>query len=70
MSELPFHAARFQDALRTTAIGRFLTYRLRTGSTMDLARTEAADGAPHGTLVLAEEQTAGRGRKGRSFHSP
>jgi BirA family biotin operon repressor/biotin-[acetyl-CoA-carboxylase] ligase len=37
---------------------------------MLLARREADEGAPHGTLVLAEEQTAGRGRRGRSFHSP
>ncbi len=37
---------------------------------MVLARSEADAGAPHGTLVLAEEQTAGRGRHGRSFFSP
>lgn len=37
---------------------------------MDLARREAAEGAIHGTAVLAEEQTAGRGRRGRSFYSP
>lgn len=30
----------------------------------------AVEGAPHGTLLLAEEQTQGRGRLGRSFHSP
>ena len=37
---------------------------------MDGAREQASDGAPHGTLVFAEEQTAGRGRRGRSFYSP
>lgn len=66
----PFDPATFQDALTTTAIGRFLLYRERTETTMLLARREADEGAPHGTVVLAEEQTAGRGRKGRSFHSP
>lgn len=66
----PFDPAAFQAALTTTAIGRFLLYRERTETTMILARREADEGAPHGTIVLAEEQTAGRGRKGRSFHSP
>ncbi len=38
-------------------------------STMDLAHEVAAAGAPAGTLVLAEAQTAGRGRSGRSWAS-
>lgn len=70
MPEPLFDPARFQAALRTRAIGRFLTYRPVIGTTMELARREAAEGAPHGTIVLAEEQTAGRGRRGRSFYSP
>jgi len=40
------------------------------GSTLDVAHELAAAGAPHGLLVLADEQTAGRGRQGRSWHSP
>ncbi|MBN2193791.1 MAG: biotin--[acetyl-CoA-carboxylase] ligase [Polyangiaceae bacterium] len=36
---------------------------------MDAAFAAAARGAPHGTLVIAEEQTAGRGRHGRSWTS-
>lgn len=40
------------------------------GSTNDYAKALARQGAPHGTMVLAEEQTAGRGRLGRSFSSP
>lgn len=39
-------------------------------STMDECRRAAADGAPEGLLVWALEQTAGRGRRGRSFLSP
>src|SRR6185295_8273784 len=39
------------------------------GSTLDVAHDRAAAGAPAGTLILAESQTAGRGRQGRSWTS-
>ena len=39
-------------------------------STNTLAKKLAAQGAPHGTVVLADCQTGGRGRLGRSFSSP
>jgi BirA family biotin operon repressor/biotin-[acetyl-CoA-carboxylase] ligase len=39
-------------------------------STMDEARRRAASGAAEGLVVLAEEQTAGRGRSGRAWSSP
>lgn len=39
-------------------------------STNAKAKELAASGAPHGTVVIAEEQTHGRGRLGRSFFSP
>jgi BirA family biotin operon repressor/biotin-[acetyl-CoA-carboxylase] ligase len=41
-----------------------------TGSTSDRARELAAAGAPHGTLVTAAAQTAGRGRQGRTWIAP
>jgi BirA family biotin operon repressor/biotin-[acetyl-CoA-carboxylase] ligase len=41
-----------------------------TDSTNERAKRIAAAGAPHGTLVTADEQTAGRGRQGRSWVAP
>ncbi len=41
-----------------------------TGSTNERARELAAAGAPHGTLVTADEQTSGRGRQGRTWSAP
>ena len=40
------------------------------GSTNDRARELAAGGAPHGTLVTAAAQSAGRGRQGRTWSAP
>ena len=40
------------------------------GSTNDEAGRLASLGAPEGTLVIADTQTAGRGRNGRTWHSP
>jgi BirA family biotin operon repressor/biotin-[acetyl-CoA-carboxylase] ligase len=42
----------------------------RTDSTSDRARELALAGTPHGTLVTAAEQTAGRGRQGRRWSAP
>ena len=42
----------------------------RTDSTSQRARALALAGAPHGTLVTAAEQTAGRGRQGRRWSAP
>ncbi len=39
-------------------------------STMDVLHQLAAEGAGEGTVVVAEEQLAGRGSRGRSWHSP
>ena len=51
-------------------IGHPRLHLRRTGSTNERARELAFAGAPHGTLVTADEQTAGRGRQGRRWSAP
>ena len=48
---------------------RVLYYR-RVDSTMDLVHALAEQGAEAGTVVIADEQLAGRGARGRTWHSP
>ncbi len=47
-----------------------LEHHVRVGSTNDEARRAAEAGAAPGLLVWADEQTGGRGRRGRQWHSP
>ena len=47
-----------------------LLYFESIDSTNNRAKELAFQGAPHGTVLIAEHQTGGRGRRGRSFHSP
>jgi len=56
--------------LGTASIGHRVVFRQSVSSTNTLARELAEEGAPEGTLVLAEEQTAGRGRLGRRWLAP
>ncbi len=65
-------AAAVADALRAAghAWPAPIHARETVGSTSDLLRTLARDGAPELTVVLAEQQTAGRGRQGRTWVSP
>ena len=56
--------------LKTKVLGKeVLSYRT-IGSTNALGFRLAEGGAPEGTLIVADEQTKGRGRMGRSWHSP
>jgi BirA family biotin operon repressor/biotin-[acetyl-CoA-carboxylase] ligase len=52
------------------ALGRPRLHVRSIGSTNDRLRELVAAGAPHGTLVTAGEQTAGRGRQGRGWSTP
>ncbi|MGH9352078.1 MAG: biotin--[acetyl-CoA-carboxylase] ligase [Terriglobia bacterium] len=56
-------------ALGECGMGRKIIHYFVAGSTNTLALRFASDGAPHGTVVVAEEQSAGRGRFGRSWYS-
>jgi BirA family transcriptional regulator, biotin operon repressor / biotin---[acetyl-CoA-carboxylase] ligase len=51
-------------------IGWRIHYFDEIDSTQEAARELAAAGADQGTVVIAERQTAGRGRMGRTWHSP
>ena len=53
-----------------TALGRPRLHLRETDSTNERARELAGRGAPHGTLVTASAQTAGRGRQGRRWEAP
>jgi BirA family transcriptional regulator, biotin operon repressor / biotin---[acetyl-CoA-carboxylase] ligase len=60
-------AARPLAQAARSALGRPRLHLRTTTSTNDRARALAVAGAPHGTLVTATEQTAGRGRQGRAW---
>jgi BirA family biotin operon repressor/biotin-[acetyl-CoA-carboxylase] ligase len=59
-----------QRGLATHWLGRTLHHFDETDSTNRVALELARQGAAHGTAVIAEGQSAGRGRLGRSFFSP
>lgn len=56
--------------LTTRRVGRPLLHYDRVASTMPLAHELAVAGAGDGTTLIAEEQTAGRGRRGRGWTAP
>lgn len=59
----------FRKRLKGTLFGKHVYHFFKTGSTNRVAMDLGYSGAPEGTVVLAEEQTAGRGRSGRTWHS-
>ena len=56
--------------LKTRELGRELEIHDRLDSTNNRAKILAANGAKHGTVIIADSQSGGRGRQGRSFFSP
>lgn len=51
-------------------IGKEIIYKTSLTSTQELAHRIANEGAEEGTLIVADEQTGGKGRLGRSWYSP
>jgi len=56
--------------LKTRFVGRGVVYYPGVASTMDLVRKEARKGAAEGTVIVAGEQTGGKGRRNRVWLSP
>lgn len=54
--------------LAALGIAQFV-HQEHVSSTMDVAHALASDGAPHGTVIVADVQAAGRGRSGKRWHS-
>ncbi|WP_080799790.1 biotin--[acetyl-CoA-carboxylase] ligase [Arabiibacter massiliensis] len=73
-----YRLAQENDLLSPAGIERFLperhpfdiVVRKRVDSTNAEARRRALEGAAEGTVIVAEEQRAGRGRPGKRFYSP
>jgi len=64
------NADRLQEGLRTKQFGKRIVFLREVDSTNDYAKELASYGAEEGTAVVAETQTAGRGRLGREWISP
>ena len=63
-------AGELAGALEGCTIGGNLICLDSVDSTNNYAKKLAGEGAPHGTVVLSDWQTGGRGRRGNSFLSP
>jgi BirA family biotin operon repressor/biotin-[acetyl-CoA-carboxylase] ligase len=63
-------ALELSPLLSTRELGRTLHFHEKVGSTNELAFRLAHDGAEHGEIVVTEQQTAGKGRRGRVWVSP
>ena len=72
LAEVPdrLTALELRPLLNTHDVGRELHCYEELGSTNDRAKDLAEEGAEHGEIVVAEAQTAGRGRRGREWVSP
>lgn len=61
---------KLKDALNTSYIGKEIHYFREVDSTNEVAKRLAQEGAPEGTVVIAEIQKKGKGRRGKPWISP
>lgn len=66
----PLDTAALSPLLQTRWLGRRLARHEELRSTNSEAARLAGEGAEHGCVVIADHQTQGRGRRGRTWHSP
>ena len=59
-----------KDSLQTKFLGQSIQYFSSVESTQVKAHALAKEGAPEGTVVIADHQSGGKGRLGRTWHSP
>lgn len=62
--------SEIKSRLETEWAGNTVVYAEVVDSTNNLAKRLGEEGKSHGTLAIAEEQTAGKGRRGRSWSAP
>lgn len=62
--------AELESLMETTWAGKQVAYMEETDSTNTQAKALGEKGAVHGTLVVADRQNAGKGRRGRTWTSP
>ena len=70
MTEEDTSPASITGKLDTRFIGQKIIFFPQLSSTMDIARQQARQGAAEGTIIIAGEQTSGRGRVKRSWLTP
>jgi len=61
---------KIKQGLKTKFIGRIIHHFIHVGSTQEIAKELATQGAVEGTVIIAETQSVGRGRLGRGWFSP
>lgn len=68
--ETMYNKRELEQGLKTKTMGQTIYFYEETDTTNNRAGELALEGAPEGTLVVAEKQTAGRGRRGKVWESP